>query len=121
MKFLKISPSATAPKPPSTPCGTTRTTQPAVLPAALPKPPATPCGTTPTTLPTMPVQVCKPAQTLPEKVTAGVVPTRTAVSKLAEIQTTAKVDGFQSLPEHIRAEAKERLKFLQYVREEKRL
>ena len=111
MKFLKISPAATAPKPPPTPCGTTRHTLPPTLPQAQPEPVRNRCGTTRTTLPMVPRTMSKPVASLPEKVTA--------VSKLAEIQTAAPVDGFQSLPEHIRAEAKERLKFLQYVREEK--
>ena len=43
------------------------------------------------------------------------------VSKLSVIQSPRRITGFAALPDQVRAEARERLKFLQYVLERKRL
>lgn len=65
-----------------------------------------------------------PAQSVGTTPVRSVATTQNAletVSKLSVIQSQNRITGFASLPEAVRAEAKERLKFLQYVRERKML
>lgn len=64
------------------------------------------------------------AATQTRSVAATQIPSANAletVSKLSVIQDKNRITGFAALPEAVRAEAKERMKFIQYIRERKML